>query len=234
MVKALLFDFFGTLVEYQPDRAMLGAPRTHELAAALGFEGDHDRFVDVWDSASLSLEADSRRTLREFSMTDAAVAFGAATGLNLSGDEAVALGELYLEEWMRHVEVVPGVPDLIRRLAGRVDIAVVSNTHDRNMVPDMLDDMGVGAEIDSIVLSVDHGWIKPHDSMYTVALDRLGCAPPDAMFVGDTFEADYAGPIRAGMQALLIDPHGEHSIPAGHRIATVLDVATVLDRDIAR
>ncbi|MEM8621325.1 MAG: HAD family hydrolase [Actinomycetota bacterium] len=228
MVKAVLFDFFGTLVEYQPDRLGLGAVRTHALAVALGFEGDHHRFVEVWDAASLALEADARRTLREFSMTDAAVAFGTSAHLTLSHDDAIALGQSYLEEWVRHVEVIAGVPELIRRLARRVDIAVVSNTHDHNMVPNMLDDMGVGAEIDTIMLSVDHGWLKPHHSIYTAALARLGCQPADALFVGDTFEADYTGPIRAGMQALLIDPEEKCAVPARHRIASALDVEAAI------
>jgi hypothetical protein len=32
----ILFDFFGTLVEYQPDRTWLGYPASHELVATWG------------------------------------------------------------------------------------------------------------------------------------------------------------------------------------------------------
>jgi hypothetical protein len=47
-MKAVLFDFFGTLVEYQPDRAQLASPETHRRACSHGFVGDHDTFVTVW------------------------------------------------------------------------------------------------------------------------------------------------------------------------------------------
>jgi beta-phosphoglucomutase-like phosphatase (HAD superfamily) len=41
---------------------------------------------------------------------------------------------------------VPGITELIRQLAERWSIAVVSNTHDRAMVPRMLDDMAIRSD----------------------------------------------------------------------------------------
>ncbi len=230
-MKAVLFDFFGTLVEYQPDRARLGAPETHRLARSCGFEGDHDTFVTVWDTASSQLEQTASATLREFSMTDAARAFGEATDLNLTLDETTALGRSYVEEWSRHVHPIPGVTELIRHLARTLTVAVVSNTHDPDMVPTMLRAMGVSDDISTVVLSVDHGWLKPHPSIYTEALERVGCAAEDAVFVGDSLEADYLGPLDAGMRAFLIDPADAHGVPAPARLTSALDIVTrIADR----
>lgn len=107
--------------------------------------GDHDTFVKVWDTASSRLEQAARATLREISMTDAARAFAEATHLNLTLDEANNLGRSYVEEWRRHVQPIPGVTELIRQLARTLTVAVVSNTHDSDMVPNMLSAMGVSA-----------------------------------------------------------------------------------------
>ena len=112
-MRGVLFDFFGTLVEYQPDRSRLCSPFTHELASSMGFTGEHGDFVHAWDSASLELERTARQTLREFSMTDAAVAFGAATQLSVSHGEAEAFGHSFVTEWARHIRPVDGVADLI-------------------------------------------------------------------------------------------------------------------------
>ena len=91
-MKAVLFDFFGTLAEYQPDRRQLAAPETFEIARALGFGGDQDAFTAIWDGASAALETTARVSLREFSMTDAAMAFGRDAGLELSIEDAQRLG----------------------------------------------------------------------------------------------------------------------------------------------
>jgi len=75
-----------------------------------------------------------------------------------------------------------------------------------------------------------HGWVppltdvltsarlgveKPHPESYDAAIAAAGCAPGEILFVGDTYEADVAGPERAGMRALLVRrPH-----PAATRYA---------------
>lgn len=228
-MKAVLFDFFGTLVEYQPDRSQLGSPRTHQLVRSLGCQLDHDTFVTTWDAASSELERSARKTLREFSMTDAANAFSNAAQLNLTPDEAATLGQSYVAEWARHLTPIPGVADLIRQLAERYTIAIVSNTHDRDMVPNLLQQMGIEECVSAVVLSVEHGWLKPHTSIYTAALDRIGCIAGDAVFVGDSFEADYAAPTRVGMSSFLIDPGAEHDIPPGDRLASVLDITSAIN-----
>lgn len=232
VVRALLFDFFGTMVQYQPDRSRLGSPRTHELARSMRYAGDHEAFVGVWDAASHALEQEARRTLREFSMTDAAAAFAGSAGLPLAQGQVEALGRSFVSEWAQHVSPIPGVSDLIRQLAERWSIAVVSNPHDRDMVPNMLDTMSIGADVSSIVLSVDHGWLKPHPSIYSAALENLGCEAADAVFVGDSYDADYAGPIRAGMSAYLIDPTGRYEIPAHHRLGNVTDIVAATAGDL--
>ena len=229
-MKAIFFDFFGTLAHYQPDRTQLTSPGAHEHARSLGFQGDHDAFVETWDAASSELEQSARATLREFSMTDAAAAFARRTGLGLRPNDCERLGRVFVEEWARHVHPIPGVADLIRRLATDVSVAVVSNTHDADMVPTMLGDMGIDDVVADAVLSVDVGWLKPHEAVYQTALERVRCRPSEALFVGDSYTADYVGPRRSGMSALLIDPNDHHGLPAAHRISSVLDLEAMMLR----
>ena len=165
-VRALLFDFFGTLVDYQPDRSRLGYPLTHQLAVSLGWGSDHDSFVGAWDAASLVLERESRETSREFSMADAAGAFASGAGLRLSAEQLDGLAASFVGEWAQHIRPVPGVTQLVKRLARTWSIAVVSNTHDTDMVPNLLDDMAIRSDVTAVVLSIEHGWIKPHESIY--------------------------------------------------------------------
>lgn len=56
-------------------------------------------------------------------------------------------------------------------------------------------------------------------------LGRFEVDAPRAVFVGDSYEADYQGPAVLGMDAFLIDPLASHPIPANRRLATVLELA---------
>jgi putative hydrolase of the HAD superfamily len=84
--------------------------------------------------------------------------------------------------------------------------------------------MGIAGHISEVVTSVDVGWRKPHPKIYAEALRRLGSTAREALFVGDTYLADYAGPRAVGIDALLIDPACQHDIPAGHRLAARSDL----------
>jgi putative hydrolase of the HAD superfamily len=84
--------------------------------------------------------------------------------------------------------------------------------------------MGVAELFDTVVLSVDLGWRKPHPAVYRAALERMGIQATDAIFVGDTYIADYVGPRAAGMRALLIDPGGTADIPGEDRLHTIVDL----------
>jgi putative hydrolase of the HAD superfamily len=59
-----------------------------------------------------------------------------------------------------------------------------------------------------VLTSARLGVEKPHPDSYAAAIEAAGCAPGEILFVGDTYEADVAGPERAGMLALLVRrPH---------------------------
>ena len=100
----------------------------------------------------------------------------------------------------------------------------MSNTHDAAVIPSMLVAMDGGHHFETVVLSIEVGRRKPHPSIYRVALDAMGCESGEVVFVGDSFEADYEGPRRVGMSALLIDPGGQHGAEPSDRLDAVLDV----------
>jgi putative hydrolase of the HAD superfamily len=114
---------------------------------------------------------------------------------------------------------------MLQGLANRYRLGIVSNTNDTEMVPRLVLDHFRPELFEHIVLSVDHGVRKPHPSIYRAALDLFAVAPARTIFVGDSYEADYQGPIAVGMDALLIDPDEMHPVPSSHRLITVRDLA---------
>jgi putative hydrolase of the HAD superfamily len=79
------------------------------------------------------------------------------------------------------------------------------------------------------VTSVEVGLRKPHPTIYAEALLRVGVAAQDAVFVGDSYAADYLGPEAAGLTAFLIDPAEQYGIPASRRLRSLHDLPVRLN-----
>lgn len=226
--EVVLFDFFGTLVDYEPDVTRLAYPATHRQLAEWGSQLSHDEFVIHWGLSSASLEERSAVTHAEYSMIDAAAAFAERSAPWLDDVQVRLLASMFLDEWRTRIEHIGGVADLINRLSGSFRLGVVSNTHDPAMVPDLLAAMGVSEAFEMVLLSVDHGHRKPHPSIYDAALAMMDAKPAHTAFVGDSFTADYLGPTNAGMSAYLIDPSAAHPVPPNSRLADILDLEAAL------
>ena len=77
-------------------------------------------------------------------------------------------------------------------------------------LPDICRSHGWIPPLTDVLTSARLGVEKPHPESYAAAIAAAGCEPGEILFVGDTYEADVAGPERAGMQALLVRrPHPE-------------------------
>jgi putative hydrolase of the HAD superfamily len=222
--SAILFDFFGTLVSYSASRVDQGYPRCHEFLRAHGSTLSYRDFLTAIDSCFAEFDRRSDIDDREFSMSEVASAF--LNRVSVAGDVA-EFERRYLAEWSAGVLAPPGLAELLTALRETHRLAVVSNTHSSAMVPRLLAAAGIAELFDAVVLSVDVGWRKPHPRMYAAALEAMRVAPGEAIFVGDSYLADYAGPSAAGITAYLIDPAKVADVPDERRIASVFDLPRI-------
>jgi putative hydrolase of the HAD superfamily len=59
--------------------------------------------------------------------------------------------------------------------------------------------------LESLIVSSEVGFRKPHPSFYHAACARLGLQPERVLCVGDDLENDVLGAIRAGLSGMLLD-----------------------------
>jgi HAD superfamily hydrolase (TIGR01509 family) len=59
------------------------------------------------------------------------------------------------------------------------------------------------------ISSADHGYMKPHPSIFEAALREAGVLPAEAVMVGDSVPHDVAGARRLGMRAVLVSRSGQ-------------------------
>jgi putative hydrolase of the HAD superfamily len=102
------------------------------------------------------------------------------------------------------------VPGALRRLkALGFELGLISNSHRP------LDSFGSHFELDGLISatmsSSDHGFLKPHPSIFQAALDLMRVRPDEAVMVGDSFAHDIVGARQAGMRGILL---ARHTLPA--------------------
>ncbi len=151
----------------------------------------------------------------------------------------VVAQEMY-DDWAehRHFSLYDDVPDALRALAGGgVRLGLISNSH--RCLASFQSHFELEGLISATVSSSDHGFMKPHPSIFKAALALLGVSPGDAVMVGDSLSHDALGGARAGLRGVWL-ARGE-SDPPSRAVPAEVDVirslselpALVLARDVS-
>ncbi|WP_160112746.1 HAD family hydrolase [Mycobacterium sp. 3519A] len=204
----MFFDFFGTLVDYDPSIfPRYNAP----LAFARRAESDLSEAASDahWQHAWDTLDAEAARSGREFSMYQVARRYWRAIGSpSLPANAIETLIAEYLDAWSAGVVPAAHAVDCVSDLASDHTLAVVSNTHAPGLVQGLVRRFGLHRAIDRVITSVDVGWRKPHRGIFDAALKSYGTTAADVVFVGDNWEADVVGPREMGMSTVYVGRPG--------------------------
>jgi phosphoglycolate phosphatase len=168
--RAIVFDLDGTLVDTLDDlwHGLNAALEQHELAAA-------PREL-VLASVHLGLEGTAR------------------AALGRAGIEAPRVAQAVVDTYQRayrnreHAGSVlyPGVRDFLDSCATHGRAMAVCTNKGTDDARNLLSLLGI-ADFFHVVTGIDAcGLAKPHPAPLTLTLDRLGCAPAEAAFIGDS------------------------------------------------
>ena len=123
-----------------------------------------------------------------------------------------AAREIY-EHWAskHHVEMYDDAAPVLRALQQRgLKVGIISNSH--RSLETFCEHFSLGGLIHATVSSSQHGYMKPHRSIFDAALERAGVPASGALMVGDSLKHDVEGALAAGMKAVLLRRSGE--VPA--------------------
>ena len=133
---------------------------------------------------------------------------------------ATCARELY-DEWGRchHFELYEEVPRVLEDLAAAgLVIGLISNSH--RCLESFQSHFGLADLVTAAVSSFEHGYLKPHPSIFQTALHQLGAAPGETMMVGDSVRQDVDGARAVGMRAVLLH-RGDEPHPEAPRLTSI-------------
>jgi putative hydrolase of the HAD superfamily len=204
LLRAVLFDVDFTLVQPGPELSPEGYRRAGDRH---GIRLDPSRYEPARTAA-----LDSLQHHPEFAHDDDIwVAFTQriVEGMGGSGDAALAIAREMVAFWEVHTnfELYDDVFPTFERLREHdLKIGLVSNGS-----RDMAEFVAHHAlDVEFAVASRAHGFVKPHRSIFDVALAALGVTAEETAMVGDSLADDIEGARALGMRAFLVDREDRH------------------------
>jgi len=224
MYRALLLDFYGTLVA---EDDVLVTRISERIAAASERGAFAGEISGCWHRHFARLCADAHvarfRTQRELeleSLAETARIYDAAV------DIAELAGEMFAY-WAAPAPL-EGAAEFLREYAA--PICIVSNIDSADLEAAI---GGLGWEFTHLVTSESCRAYKPRPEMFRTALSALGCAPSEVIHVGDSLRSDVAGAAVLGIDAAWVNA-ADRALPGSlelrprHSIRSVVDLLPLL------
>lgn len=189
--RAILFDVGGPIdMEFAWEIAVDGA-----IASACGLEGIRvdQAMIDEASEAAVAAFAPDAYAF----MIEHLCGGDPATAARVANRRRAMVAGLDV------FQMRPGMPDFLRRLAGRgLKLGIVANQPER--MAERLGREGIADLFAHLGLTGLTGLRKPDPRAFTVACEALGVAPAEAIMVGDRIDIDVVPAKALGMAAVLL------------------------------
>ena len=230
--RAILFDLGGTLLEQVAFDPRAGQVRLFELALA----NPRGASLEMLHEAAEALAADlnERRDASWIELPARAVTRLIYERFGIVFEQSAQQLEL---EFMRAAAQMRPESHVFRALDSveerGVHVAVLSNTAFSGIaLEDELERHGFAGRFRFVMASADYGFRKPHPELFVTAAGRLGLAPEDIWYIGDSLAFDMAGARSAGLRSVWYNrtDQAEDGTPFDAQIRDWRELAELLPR----
>ncbi|MEM0231401.1 MAG: HAD family hydrolase [Candidatus Woesearchaeota archaeon] len=212
MVKAIAFDFWGTLVEngtYSPIRQIKNILRLYDIPFS--------EYVLRFEKAMMTKDFP---TLKE-AFENVAKEFGIKPNeyqLNL-------LIGLWNKNWLM-AKMYPETEKVLQELKQQYRLVLISNS-DKFSIEQVLKKFNLEKYFDLILLSYKEGALKTDGLLLEKAAEQLGIPKEEILMVGDSIESDILPAQKAGARAVLIDRKNRRQ-DVKDRITSLEDIQKII------
>jgi putative hydrolase of the HAD superfamily len=207
-IKAVLFDMFDTLMLIEKDHAFYNPSlkKAHSLLVKNGVNVQFKIFKDAYVKArdALYTEADAKLGEPHFNcrISNALKSLGY---FDVKSDVVAGATNAFCEGFLDYVRIDDHAKSILSKLRGKYKLGIVSNFAIPECVDKLLEKHGLEKLFDVVVVSAAVNKRKPSSEIFQIALKKIGVSAEDAVFVGDTVDADVIGPKAVGMKSIFIE-----------------------------
>ena len=199
MIKAVFFDWVGTLSHPEPDRDA----SVHKAAREIGVELPLENLLTGILKADNQVPEGAPPCWHEGAPEEPFLRWWkvllAEVGADLSREEMLDITgtvgkRIRALSWVLYDDVIPVVEELKQRglILGLISAHYIGRA-------------GMGPYLDVVVTARDAGADKPEPPIFMAAVERAAVDATEALYIGDQYERDIVGARRVGINAVLID-----------------------------
>ena len=205
MTRAVFFDVDFTLIYPGPTFQAEGYRRA---CAAHGIDVDPVRFDAATAASSFILDEVEEQIYSH----DLFVHYTASIIEHMGGrgEKVIEAAREIYDQWSvnHHFEMYDDVAPVLTQLSqSGLIVGAISNSH--RSLDAFCEHFSLRELITVSVSSAEHGYMKPHRSIFEAALAKAGVPPEQAVMVGDSLKHDIDGALAIGMRAVLLRRSGE-------------------------
>lgn len=224
-VTAVFFDVDFTLIYPGPTFQGEGYAR---FCAQYGIEVDELRFLEaVVDASSVLNEQQDHIYDADIFVRYTRRIIEGMGGRSDRLDECAA--EIY-REWAacQHFFLYDDVTPALSMLAQRgIKVGLISNSH--RCLASFQQHFELHGLIAAAISSSDHGYMKPHPSIFEAAMKLVGAQAEESVMVGDSYPHDIAGARRVGMRGILVQRSSDGAAQAVPDVPVIRNLSELAD-----
>jgi putative hydrolase of the HAD superfamily len=143
-----------------------------------------------------------------------------------TGETLDACAEEIYSEWAacQHFFLYDDVAPALRALATRgLKIGLISNSH--RCLASFERHFSLQGLIAAAISSSEHGYLKPHPSIFESALELAGVSAHESVMVGDSYPHDVEGAMHVGMRGILVQRTSRTSAAVPADVPVICDLS---------
>ncbi len=118
------------------------------------------------------------------------------------------LSNAYINQLSTHTHIFEGTIELLEYLKPNYRLHIITNGFE-NVQQKKMANAGLAPYFDVVLTAEKAGVKKPHAVIFEQALSMAQTSASKSLMIGDSYEADIAGAIALGMQAIQFNSHNE-------------------------
>lgn len=213
--KVIFFDLGDTLIYFNGDWAEVLQKSTKKLMNALikdGYSLDLEEFPVEFSKRMREYYLERNKSFIEYTSARILSEYLTDLGFQTPKNQVIknAMQEMYsvsqkcwyleknslvILEWLKENDY---------------KIGLISNASDSDDVFCLLERFNLKKYFDHIVISAEFGWRKPHNKIFTHAMQLFNAEPTSCLMVGDRLDMDIHGAKMAGIQSVWITRRSIH------------------------
>lgn len=197
MIRATVFDFDGTLVDFiESDIAAL-----KYICGLTGSDCAVDLFIDAAIEGIIKFyELVDQGKINPLLMHH----YRLSCAFEKSGmDWNSRFVDLYKSQLLKETKAYPGACNLLMSLSGRVKLGLVTNAYNGVLQRKRIEASGLLRFFQEILIAGEVGIFKPDPEIFLLMSRKLSVLPEECLFIGDLIHYDIAGAHSAGMKTVL-------------------------------